>query len=152
MEKKVNNDFNIETAFRHKAERGWQTLYVAVDLHGTLIKPGHDCIEFYPSAIEVMKWFNRRNDFKVILWTSSHNKEISEFLDAAKRDGISIDFVNENPLEANSKRACFDKKFYFNILLDDKAGFIGETDWTLIARILEKITSDKILKTNPIFL
>ena len=133
------NLFNIERAFKTKAERGWHTLYVAVDAHGVLIKPYHHCIEFYPEAIEVMMWFNSRPDFKVILWTSSHAKDIKNMLVNLKLSGVTIDFVNCNPLEANSERACFDRKFYFNILLDDKAGFEPETDWKSIKQELIRI-------------
>jgi hypothetical protein len=134
------NTFNIEQTFKLKAERSWDTLYVAVDLHGTLIKPTYDNnIVFYPDAIEVIKWFNSRSDFKIILWTASYESEILHFLAEAKKWGVRIDFVNENPLEANSRKGCFDDKFYFNILLDDKAGFTGETDWTLIKNELIKL-------------
>ena len=131
------NTFNIEQTFKLKAERNWDTLYVAVDLHGTIIKPTYDDnIEFYPDAIEVIKWFNLRSDFKVILWTASYPTEVNKFLIEADKVGMRIDFINANPLEANSRKGCFDEKFYFNILLDDKAGFVGETDWTKIKNIL----------------
>ena len=123
-----------------KTKRNWDTIYVAVDLHGTLIKPTYNSIiEFYPEAIEVIRWFNKRKDFKIILWTASYPKEIEDFLLVAAIDGIRFDFVNSNPLEANSNKGCFDEKFYFNILLDDKAGFIGETDWTLIKNELIRL-------------
>lgn len=133
------NAFNIKKTFEDKAKRGWVTLYVLADLHGTIIKPDHGKIEFYPGAIEVLRWFNSRRDFKVILWTSSFGPEIGDFLNVCKRLGIRIDFVNENPLEANSAKACFDKKPYFNILLDDKAGFEGDTDWYAIKATLDSI-------------
>ncbi len=133
------NAFNIERAFKFKEERGWKTIYVAVDLHGTLIRPYHDKIEFYPGAVEVMKWFNSRPDFKVIIWTSSYTREILEFLAECDAQRIGFDFVNKNPLEKNSERACFDEKFYFNILLDDKAGFDPETDWALIKSTLQEL-------------
>ena len=126
------NTFNIEKTFKTKAERKWHTIYFAVDLHGTIIRPGHDKVEFYPDAVSVVKWINKRTDCKIILWTSSHKEEIDTFISECAKNGISIDFINENPLEGDSKRACFDKKFYFNVLLDDKAGFDGERDWTRI--------------------
>jgi len=130
------NTFNIENTFRLKAERRWDMLYVAIDLHGTIVKPGHEHFDFYSGAIEVMKWFASRSDFKVILWTSSHQREIDAFLRECALKEIRIDFVNENPIEPDSVLACFDKKFYFNILLDDKAGFVGETDWLKIKNAL----------------
>ena len=130
------NTFNIEKTFKTKAERNWHTIYFAVDLHGTIIKPGHDKVEFYPDAISVVKWINKRPDCKIILWTSSHQSEISNFLYECQKNEIHFDFINENPLEGDSEKACFDKKFYFNILLDDKAGFNAETDWALIKQTL----------------
>jgi len=133
------NPFNIERAFQDKAKRGWETLYVLIDAHGTLIKPGHDKVEFYPNAVEIMKWFNNRNDFKVILWTSSHQEEVTEIQRAAAKEGFFFDYINSNPAEQNSTRANFDKKFYFNILLEDKAGFVGETDWALVKQELTRI-------------
>jgi len=132
----MRNTFNIEKTFKTKAERNWHTVYFAVDLHGTLIRPGHDKVEFYPCAVEVVKWINSRTDCKIILWTSSHQSEISNFLYECARNEIHMDFINENPLEGDSARACFDKKFYFNVLLDDKAGFDGEIGWALIKQTL----------------
>ncbi len=123
------NIFNIENTFKLKAERKWDTVYVVVDFHGTMIKPFHDKFVFYSGAVEVLRWFTWRKDVKLILWTSSHMKEIADFCFFADQQGIRFDFVNGNPSEANTVRANFDKKFYFNILLDDKAGFDPETDW-----------------------
>ena len=129
----IMNLFNIDATFKAKAERNWDTIYVAVDLHGTLVKPFHDKIELYPAAIEVMKFFTRRPDIKLILWTSSHEKEVSDFVKYLFNTyGILFDFVNCNLLEASTDRANFKTKFYFNILLDDKAGFEPETDWASI--------------------
>lgn len=142
------NTFNIEKAFKMKAERGWGMLYVAIDLHSTLIKPHHDVIEYYPGAIEVIKWFNSRPDFRIILWTSSYPAEIVKFLEDTWKVGIRFDYVNQNPLEQNSKLACFNRKFYFNILLDDRAGFNGETDWLKIKEAL--ITINEWQK-SPLF-
>lgn len=132
----MNNTFNIENVFRLKKERNWHTIYFAVDLHGTLIKPGHDRCDFYTDAIAVVKWINRRSDCKIILWTSSHQPEVNSFLYECSRNEIHMDFINENPLETDSAKACFVSKFYFNILLDDKAGFCGDCDWTRIKQCL----------------
>jgi hypothetical protein len=145
------NLFNIERSLQMKVQRDWNTLYVAVDLHATLIKPYYDDIfEFYPDAIEVIQWFNKRPDFRVILWTASYPNEIKEFLKEAKENDITFDYINENPRELNSRKGCFDDKFYFNILLDDKAGFVGETDWTLIKNELIRLGEwdKKVKKTS----
>jgi succinylglutamate desuccinylase len=126
------NVFNIARTFQLKKEKGWDTIYFVIDLHGTLVKPGHDHFDFYPYALEVIEWLNNRKDIKIILWSSSHDSEIQALREELKKYGIHLDFVNENPLEANTNRANFSKKFYFNVLLDDKAGMTPESDWKLI--------------------
>jgi len=133
------NPFNIARAFQQKKERGWETIYVAIDLHGTLIRPYHSTIEFYPYAVEVIKWFNSRPDFKLILWTSTHFKETMDFLDALRANGIKFDSINKNRFEKSSARANFEEKFYFNILIEDKAGFEPDTDWELIKNELQRL-------------
>ena len=143
------NIFNIERTFKLKAERNWQTIYFAIDAHGTLIKPTYnEVIDFYPDAIEVMKWLNARADIVTILWTASYPAEIAKFLEESFKQGIKFDFVNSNPLEQNSRLGCFTRKFYANVILDDKGSFDGECDWTLIAKVLENVTGDKILECN----
>jgi hypothetical protein len=133
------NIFNIERAFKLKVERKWDTIYVVVDAHGTMIRPYHETIEFYTDAIEVLRWMTRRKDIKLIMWTSSHIEDIVKIFEAAEKLGIYFDLVNGNNFEKDSKQACFSKKFYFNILLDDKAGFEPETDWKRIKNELTGI-------------
>lgn len=133
------NIFNIQRTFEMKVERGWDTIYFAIDLHCTLVKPGSKTIEFYPGAVEVIKWFNQRKDIKLILWTSIYPDEVERFCKECSKLGIAFDFLNNNPLEKNNERSFFGQKFYFNILLDDKSGFVGETDWNLVKSELIRI-------------
>jgi hypothetical protein len=133
------NLFNIENAFKLKKERGWDYIYVVIDLHGTLIKPYHQNIEFYPHALKVMRWFNSRPEFRVILWTSSYPNEIETFREIAHTQGIHFNYVNENPMQRSSERADFSKKFYMSIGLDDKFGFDPLTDWNCIKEELIRL-------------
>jgi hypothetical protein len=133
------NVFNIENAFRLKAERKWDTLYVVVDAHGTMIRPYHNALELYPEAIEVLQWFGKRKDFKLILWSSSYMAELEQIDSLCMRNKILFHYINQNPNENNTKMADFSKKFYFNILIDDKAGFEPETDWALIKKELIRL-------------
>ena len=43
--------------------------------------------------------------------------------------GIEFDYINENPECKDTALCSFAQKFFFDILLEDKAGFVGETDW-----------------------
>jgi hypothetical protein len=57
---------------------------------------------------------------------------------------LQFHYVNHNP-ECPSDELCdFSKKFYMNILLDDKAGFDATTDWLEIKNELIKLGDWKI--------
>jgi hypothetical protein len=44
-------------------------------------------------------------------------------------DNINFDYVNENPECKNSSYACFERKFYFDLGIDDRFGFDARNDW-----------------------
>jgi hypothetical protein len=137
------NIFNIENAFKKKKEKGWDTLYWVIDLHDTIIKGRYTEMnenpEFYPYAKTVLQNLSHRTDTKLILWTSSHNKSIDDILLWFESQLIHFDFINDN-LECKSDNIKnFARKFYFNVLLDDKAGFNGEVDWLLVENELIRI-------------
>ena len=58
-------------------------------------------------------------------------KNLSEY-------NIKIDFFNNNPEAKNTEYGDFTVKPYYNILLDDKAGFDPEEDWRIIYNFLKK--------------
>lgn len=128
--------FNIERAFKQKKERGWDTIYWMIDIHETIFE-GKYCSdqEFTVSddCIEVLKWISDRNDQKIIIWTSSyaqHFEDVKKWFVVNHK--IWLDYHNCNPECGNTDYADFTTKPYFNILLDDKAGFRMEIDWKLI--------------------
>jgi len=133
------NVFNIERSFRFKKEKKWDRIYVVVDAHGTLVRPYHDSVEIYPDAVEVLKWMTKRDDVYLILWTSSYGNEYADIYNYCVKNGIIFDSINCNPCEKNNGKACFDQKFYFNVLIDDKSGFEPETDWSLVKKELQRI-------------
>lgn len=137
------NFFNIRRTFIDKKRRGWEKIYIAIDLHETLIEGKYNKFnegaEIYPYAKEFFEWANHRDDIVLILWTSSHKESLDEILPRLEKDGIKFNYINENP-ECESTELCdFKNKFYFNILLDDKAGFQGETDWQFVINELKAI-------------
>ncbi len=138
------NLFNIARAYRQKKERNWNHVYWMIDLHDVLIPGGYNRYnagrKLYPGAQEVLSHLGSpyRSEC-LILWTSSHADAIIDMRYWLKDQGIVFHHVNENPLERNTELCDFDAKPYFNILLDDKAGFEGETDWLLIKAELQRI-------------
>jgi hypothetical protein len=128
----------ISTMFDNSFKKEWYETYWAIDLHGTIIKPNYVNAswpaEYYPYAKQTLQLLTKRPDIKLILWTSSFPNEIEEYLEKLKKDDIVFDAVNENPgiSSNNGNFGFYEKKFYFNVLLDDKAGFNPEKEWKLI--------------------
>ena len=139
----MRSDFNIGRALELKKKRKWDTMYWMIDLHDTVF-PGKyasdQSVEVYDGCIEVLKWLSDRKDMRIIIWTSSYAKDASKITGWLKvTHDISIDYYNSNPECDNTSYATFETKPYFNVLLDDKAGFEGEFDWFEIKGVLKKL-------------
>lgn len=137
------NIFNIQRAFEDKKRRNWEKLFICIDVHDVILEGKYNLMNegaaIMPNAQRVLKQWSDRKDISLILWTSSHKAPTDVVLHWLKLVGINFDYVNENPECQNTELCDFSKKFYFNILLDDKAGFVGETDWFLIEQELRRI-------------
>jgi hypothetical protein len=132
----------IENCLRNAKEKGWEKTYWAFDIHGTILKPNYkrDEIsrEFYPHAIEVLQLLSKRTDIVKILYTCSYPHEIEQYIEYFAKHGIHFDHINKNPEVADGGYGYYNDKFYFNVLMDDKAGFDGETDWAEIKALLKE--------------
>ncbi len=140
----------FKEAMAKMIERGHVQLYVAVDVHGTIIKPSKMTVmqvadgadlpsevvcscgvtpefEYYPYAQEVLRRMSDAPFVRLILWTSTQNT--CDLVKELERGGVFVDYLNQNPDFQFTPYADFSKKFYFDILLDDKAGFEPEKDW-----------------------
>jgi hypothetical protein len=137
------NHFNIQRAFQTMKNRDWDKLYWMIDLHDTVFKGDYkaDSVggEFYPKAKEVLQRLSNRKDVVLIVWTCSYAPIINQTMEWLRSHGIVFQYANENPECPSIKHADFTHKFYFNIVLDDKAGFEGETDWYLVEAELNLI-------------
>jgi hypothetical protein len=136
------NCFNIENAYRLARERGWDKAYWAIDIHGTMLKSDYkkdSDKEFYPMAKETLQMLSNRPDVCLILYTCSYPDEIKAYIEFFKGHDIHFHYANENPEAANNKHGYFQAKPYFNILLEDKAGFSGDEDWLSINETISKI-------------
>jgi hypothetical protein len=95
--------------------------------------------KFYPYAIKTLRLISDNSKNKIILWTSSHVLSVWRVIASLNDEGIKLHYINENPDYAVTEICDFTKKFYFDILLDDKAGFEAESDWKVIYNyILDK--------------
>lgn len=149
------NLFNIQKTFTLKSENRWPEIYFCIDLHGTIIPSGKssddktDNLVFYPHAKEVLQYLTSRKDIFLILWTSTPLSRLPWVLAWLGENGIKFDYINRNPHAKNTPRSDFDRKFYFSILLDDRAGFEPETDWLAIKNELIRIGEWKDVDSTP---
>jgi hypothetical protein len=122
----------INRAYEVMIERKWDTIYWAIDLHGVCLKSNYENggYEFINAAArEGLRTIASLPESKIILWSSCHDHEKPAIIDFMAENGINVHYFNENPDEKNTKTGCFDQKFYFSILLDDKAGFDPDVHW-----------------------
>jgi hypothetical protein len=123
----------IKNAFKKAEQRNWDKTYWAIDIHETMIRPNWSAAniptDFYPKAKETLQYISSRKDIVIILYTCSHPHEVEQYLVFFKENGIRIDYVNSNPEVANGNYGYYDNKPYFNVLLEDKAGFDPDYDW-----------------------
>lgn len=117
-------------AFQEKYQRGWDKLYLAVDLHGTIIEryTGEN-LKPYEGAEEVLQALSTMPDIVLILFTSTSIESLQPFYRWCSEKSINFKYLNENPECSSNKTGDFSKKFYYNLLLDDRAGFDPSTDW-----------------------
>lgn len=132
----------IKKAEAAMIRHNWEKTYWAVDLHETILKPnwkaGQIPTEFYPGAKEALQKMSLREDICLFMFTCSHPHDTDQYIELFKKHGIYFDYVNENPEIENSDLGYYDKKPYYNVLLEDKAGFNPETDWPQILHWLEE--------------
>ena len=129
-------DHSVKAAYDRMIDKKWDKIYVLVDIHNTIFKPSYRNKETYmwfKGAKESLQYMTKCKQICLILWTSSHDDKIKDYLDAFEKNDIHFDYVNENPEVKNDDLSCFDKKLYFNIGIDDKFGFWAENgDWEIV--------------------
>ena len=125
----------IQRALKRRKEKNYPITYIAVDMHGVILRPDYKENSFggdpYPGALETLRYLSMREDIYLILFTSTRKDQIDKALDYFDENGINFDNVNDSDIK-DDDLCMFDKKFYFDIMLDDKAGFNGETDWKIV--------------------
>lgn len=108
-------------------------MYWAVDIHGTVLKPTYSdkgiATDFYPYAEQVLKMLSDNPDNVLIMFTSSKPSTIDNYGYFFTDRGIKFKYANSNPEIQNVGHGWFTNKFYFNVMIEDKAGFDPDVDW-----------------------
>lgn len=132
----------IENCLLLAKAKGWDKTYWAFDIHGTILKPTFKTrvvsTEFYPYAKEALQEISKMKSVVRILYTCSYPDEIVLYLKFFESHGIQFDYVNENPEVSAGAYGHYDRKFYFNILFEDKAGFDPLTEWQNVLDLVVK--------------
>jgi hypothetical protein len=132
----------FENGYADAIRKGWGYIYVFIDLHSTLIKPNYKYndipTELYDGALEGLKMLHEAKDVKIVMYTCSHPHEILQYVEYFKGLGIEFDYINENPevKTTTTEYGCYDKKPYYNVMLDDKCGFDADYDWAPLNEFL----------------
>jgi hypothetical protein len=122
----------IDRAYDIARKRKWDTVYWAIDLHGVCLKSTYQdgVHEFYSKeAIAALQLISSLPETKIIIWTSSHSSQYDQIRALFAARDINVHYINENPEVPSTSLSSFNSKFYFSVLLDDKAGFDQDTDW-----------------------
>lgn len=126
---------SLDNALKRKDQLGWEKIYILVDIHDTIFKSCYDneeTYQMYPWAKAALQMLSFREDICLILWTSTYQDKIDDYLKKLASMRIKFDMVNCNTEVSNTKLSCFDSKLYFNVGIDDKFGFDPNTDWKSI--------------------
>lgn len=131
----------IKSAYEKTAERNWDRVYWALDLHGTCIKSTyqkHTYEWINPRIKDAIQKLVAYPETHLILWSSVYPDEQQHIIKFFEDEGIRITGFNTNPLEPSNRVSWFDEKFYMSIIVDDKAGF-DPSEWTEIPGFVEFI-------------
>ena len=133
----------FENAFIRAEEKSWDRIAVAVDLHGTVLKSNYShalADEFYPFAEEALVALSRQSDVLLYMYSCTPSILKDMYNTMLRSKGIHI-YPSPKDVHAlmdvqASLYQSFNDKPYFNVLLEDKAGFDPNHDWEVLLNYL----------------
>ena len=131
---------SFETAFKRMKEKGWDKIYILVDIHDTVFEATYSKDEYYrwfPYAKEALHLMSINPRISLILWSSSYTDAIEKYINTFEKSKIHFDMVNINKGTEDNELSCFAQKTYFNVGIDDKFGFDARVDWEMIYHYLD---------------
>lgn len=122
----------ISRAYNVAMERDHEMIFWCVDLHGTVLESNYSSDSFTflnaEDTVPALQAISALPETRIILWSGITDADRNQVVKLFNDNGIRVDWVNENPAVPSSGTGNFEQKFYFSILVDDKAGFCP-TDW-----------------------
>lgn len=135
----------VQRAYQVATERDWNRVYWCIDLHGTVFESSYDSSEVHfidDETVRALQLIRSLPETKIILWSSVYAQDAETAVAKFAAEGILVDYVNCNDEVENTSTGNFDAKFYFSILVDDKAGFDPKS-WPEVAALAKQL-SDKL--------
>jgi hypothetical protein len=134
----------ITRAYNIMSERNWDTIYYCVDLHDTVFISKYDGIpnEFMPGAKEALQYISSLPESRIILWSSVKEDDKQAYIDVLTENDIKVHYFNSNPEVGDTEVGGFSEKFYFSVLIDDKAGFKADPDWGFIVKEIKRAKNE----------
>lgn len=126
----MNLHQTILNAYKYAKERNVERIYWLIDIHDTVAEANYSdnlpriIPESIPAIIELKKF----PETCLILYSSCYPKDHKRYMDYFKDFYMEFDYFNENPEVKNTATGDFSMKIYFNVMIDDKAGF-EKSDW-----------------------
>lgn len=142
----------VKLAYEKHSEK-YPHIFWKIDLHGVCLRSSYKAGEYEwinDDVVPALKEIMRCPHSKIILWSSCYEHEQEKIIKFFNDSGVHVDFFNENPMFANTEYGCFDQKFYFSILIDDKAGFDPDTEWKMINDFLTERNKEVKLDLDTI--
>lgn len=124
---------SIEKAYADFESRKWDKIYIALDIHGTVADSDYKkpSSRLYDIAIEPLQIISNLPEVCIILFSCCHPEHYRSYFDLFKIYDINVKYFNCNPEVANTETGCFDRKFYYNLIFEDKGGF-SPNEWPLV--------------------
>lgn len=125
----------FERAFALMERRDWDKITVAVDLHDTVFLPTYStemATEFYDLAWDTLRLMTDREDIVMFRYSCITSQAHGFYNNFFKEKGIALyspEYAMDLAGVKSNEYQDFSRKPYFNVLLDDKAGFDPNRDW-----------------------
>lgn len=126
----------VSRAYNVAMERKHEMIFWCIDLHGTVLESNYSSDSFTflnpEQTIPALQLISSLPESRIILWSGINDADRESVLELFAEHNIRVDWVNENPAVPSSGTGNFEEKFYFSILVDDKAGF-NYFEWRNVA-------------------
>lgn len=113
---------SIKHAYEQFALKSFDRMYLALDIHGTVADSDylHVSHSLYSVAIQPLPVISHLPEVCIILYSCCHPEDYASYFKLFQEHNICVKYFNENPEVTNTQTGCFDVKFYYNLIFEDK--------------------------------